>query len=407
MAKKYDKLVVEALVSGETLDRPGFAEAAVWLADGTGDLGTIEEQVALSAIEAATRGQAIDRLQSLERSKKALKKAARVGLHKLKSAGVTVAPVRSAARFTLGVEAVEHWSTAWLSPPDPEGYAQVFLFWSDADLVGFYLCLGGGGQGIREDETTLYPSTRSRLRKLQKDFQADPIMREIPFTTGLNLAQAAFKDYQTLTGKVPMDWADFLANVPEPTKLAAQLLNPIAGFPAEVDLEALQQFENLQRLTGIDWPVKFEALSEVGIELMTFMNSDLEISEEIREERMKGIEAKAGEAGLTDEVRVSVGRRLRQLAIYAAAGGQADFASEAWNHHLAVTTGVPAADMPYFCWVCVGNLLTALQSMMGLPDESVGLPGFPGGSMGAPALADHGHAHSHDHSHVHGPDCDH
>jgi len=407
LAKKYDKQVVEALVSGEVLDSAGFAEAAAWLADGSGDLGALNEQVALSAIEAAVRGQAIDRLQSLERSKKALKKAARAGLHRLKSTGVTVAPARQAARFTLGAEAVEHWSTAWLSPPDPEGYAQVFLFWSDAELVGFYLCLGGGGQGIREDETTLYPSTRSRLRKLQKDFSADPVMREIPFTTGLNLAQAAFDDYQALTGKAPMDWADFLANVPAGTKTAAQLLNPIAGFPAEVDKAALSQFENLQRLTGIDWPVQFQALSEVGIELMTFMNSDLEISEEVREERMKALEIKAGDAGLTEVARASIGRRLRQLAIYAAAGGQADFASEAWNYHLAVTSGLPAADLPFFCWVSVGNLLSALQSMMGAPDGGMGLPGFSGGELAAPALAEHGHGHSHDHHHEHGPECDH
>lgn len=383
---KYDKKLAAALAAGEAHEATDYEAAAAWLA-GSGGLAGVDRRTALSAVQAAVLKRDIERLQALEaEGDKALRKAARAGLHKLRSAGVEVVERREATRFSLGTEEVAHWSTAWLSPPDPDGYSQVFLIWADADLVGFYLCIGGGAQGILEEETGLYPATRSLLRRLQKDLQAEPAMREIPFTTGLYLAQEAMTRYQELTGNHPMDWADFLANVPEGTRTAAQLLNPIAGFSAQVDVEGLQSWETLERLVGHDWLISVDQLGEVGLEVIAFLNSELEISDELRKERLAELEVKAGEAALTDEVRESIGRRLRHLAIYASAGGQADFASEAWNHYLAVTGGTPAAQLPYFCHVSMTWLVEVLPMMSRYGNF------------------EHDHDHSHDHSHGHSHD---
>ena len=98
---KYDKTIVEALVSGA-----GEDEVRTWLDRGVGDPGSWNPTLAGSAIEAAVRLQKVELLQSLERAPKPLKKAARRGLHKLKSQGVTVDA--AAPKAKLSSWQVEH-----------------------------------------------------------------------------------------------------------------------------------------------------------------------------------------------------------------------------------------------------------------------------------------------------------
>jgi hypothetical protein len=389
MAKKYDKKLVDDLISGAA-DGP----AAAWLA-GDGSLEGVDAQVALSAVEAAVKTRNIERLQSLEDDgDKALRKAARAGLHRLRSAGVEVPERREAARFTLAPEAINHWSTAWIGPPDGDGYSQIFLFWADAELQGFYACHGGGGQGIIEENTRLIPSTRSRMRTFIDGFSVDPYMHEVPFTTGLHLCQNALSLFEEITGRVPQDWANFLANVPEGTRNAAQLLNPIAGLTAAVDEAALSRWDQLERTAGHDWPFDTEAMSPVGVELLEFLSSELEVPDDVREARVKEMEVKAAEAGLTDEARKAFTRRLRNLAIYAAAGGEAALAAQAWNHLQALEAGVEVSKMPYFGHVAMSQVYHSFEQMMSA---------F-GGQMGADFLHEghsHDHGHGHDHSHDH------
>ncbi|MCB9762326.1 MAG: hypothetical protein H6739_21180 [Alphaproteobacteria bacterium] len=242
MARTYDPQVASALATGQPApeDVAQFDSAAAWLAEGTPSLDTVPLPLALAAIEAAIRVQAVERLLALDSAPKALRKAARAGLHRLKAGGVDVRqPARRAASFTLGREQINVPPRAFLTPADLHGYAQFVLGVTDDEGSCVLMGAFGGPEGFRE--VNHGHVSRSSLRKLIDEVNEQiPLMIEVPFDEALHHILPSVDRYAQLHGGAPHDWAHFSEHLDAATLDAARLVDPIGALPETPDPEHLE-----------------------------------------------------------------------------------------------------------------------------------------------------------------------
>jgi hypothetical protein len=123
MSEKINKRLAESLASGATLPEvPGYDQAAAWLKGEGAGLEGLDHELALAAVEAAVKQKNGALLLELESASKALKKAGRAGLHRLRSAGVVVEEAkRQGTVFTLGRDEEMPPPRAALTPLSPRG----------------------------------------------------------------------------------------------------------------------------------------------------------------------------------------------------------------------------------------------------------------------------------------------
>jgi len=338
---------VDALRAGTAPDDApeGWAVAEEWLADGSGSLESLDERLALSALEAAVATQALERVQGLDDSPdKELRKAARRALHRLRSAGVDVADTAPAKRFSLSAEVVDIPSRAFLGHAHQEGYAPFLLTATDAE--GSCILAGeiGGGEGVRN--TTHLHVTRRDLREVWKDAEGNADLVEVSFVTGMHFVKRGMESARALLGRSPHDWDHFLGHISKGTVTAAQLLDTADGLSAELDEAGLAQLDEGKLLAEREWfrfwPVPDEAIGALFEDLSAAAASDLAPTEEAQAERREDAFEKAADAALSDAVvRKRWQEYLRISVAVLRAQGQDAKAAEVHNLGLALAAGLP------------------------------------------------------------------
>lgn len=259
MSAKYDARIAGALAAGtpnlEGVD--GYPAALAWLSAGTGDLSGVPETVALSAIEAAVRLRKSDRLAALENGPKAMRKAGRAGLHRLKAAGVVVEAPRQAASFTLSAETVNVPPRAVMSHPDISGLSQIAMACTDAEGTCAVIGVFGGAEGVRKLEHGHL--SRGSARKFFEELTAQQGVLEVPFAHALHHALANI-EVARAKGAVPHEWDHFSEHLTAQHLAAAAAYSPLGELPEVAEEGRLEASDALEPLLGgIPWSVSSAA----------------------------------------------------------------------------------------------------------------------------------------------------
>lgn len=259
MSAKYDARIAGALAAGtpnlEGVD--GYPAALAWLSSGTGDLSGVPETVALSAIEAAVRLRKSDRLAALENGPKAMRKAGRAGLHRLKAAGVVVEAPRQAASFTLSAETVNVPPRAVMSHPDISGHTQIAMACTDAEGTCAVIGIFGGAEGVRKLEHGHL--SRGSARKFFEELTAQQGVLEVPFAHALHHALANI-EVARAKGAVPHEWDHFSEHLTAQHLAAAAAYSPLGELPEVAEEGRLEASDALEPLLGgIPWSVSSAA----------------------------------------------------------------------------------------------------------------------------------------------------
>ncbi len=346
-AAKPVKAWVEALGQGTAPDNApeGWAVAEEWLADGSGSLESLDARLALSAVQAAVAAQAIGPLQALDDSPdKALRKAARTALHRLRSAGFEVTEAPRSHRFSLGAEIVDIPSRAFLGHAHQEGYAPFLL--TATDQEGSCILAGeiAGSEGVRG--TTHLHLTRRDLREVWKDAEGNSELAEVSFVTGLHFVKRGMETAKALSGRSPHDWDHFLGHLSQGTLTAAQLLDTADGLASELDEGALDQLDEGKLLAEREWfrfwPVPEEAINTLFEDLTRAAEADLAPSDEAANERRADAFRAAADKALADPtIRERWQEYLRISVVVLQARGEPERAAEVHNLGLALAAGLP------------------------------------------------------------------
>ena len=322
---KYDKIVVDALTSGAGAD-----EVRTWLDTGEGDPASWNPLLAGSAIEAAVQLKNVALLQSLERAPKALKKAARRGLHKLKSQGVTVESAAPKA-FALSREEINVPPVAFVGPPDVEGYSEFFLGFTDAEGTCCTMGRFGGNEGFRS--LSHGHISRGALRKMKGEMKA--ILTEVPFTEALHHILPSVDIFAALRGQVPHDWEHFVTHLPE-EMMAEAALNPLPDADsADVGGSSMLPADIWFSM----WPVSDDAITQV-------VSAFAARAESGEDADLAPLMDDAAEVALSPDVRTEWVRRTRLAASAARARGEEHLLNSALRLEQALTTGTSARDIP-------------------------------------------------------------
>jgi hypothetical protein len=330
---RWDSAQVEALVSGG-----GDATARAWL-DGQGDLDG-DASLVLSAIEAAVKLQAVAPLQALDAGPH--KKLGRKALHRLRTAGVEVEAPRAQTSFSLARERITVEPVAYVGPPDPDGYSEFMLAYTDEEGTCAVMGWFGGPRGIRN--TSHGHLTRTGLRELSRDLQAAPHLVRLPFIEALAHILPAAAQAEAVEGHPPHDWEHFVTHVPQAT-LTASLTHDAARSRAEaVDAEQLKGSSHLASNPWFQlWPVAPEAMEQVVTQLAAKMDEpDGEDGEPA--DMMSELSA-AAETALSG-MREEWARRARLAATACDALGDSDGATTAAMIALAIEADMPASELP-------------------------------------------------------------
>lgn len=338
MAKKFDKTVVDALANGQ-----GDAAALAWL-DGTGPIQDLDPGMAMNAIQAAVALQKVALLQSLEKAPKVLRKAARLGLHKLKSQGVSIQDVPSRSFGLKGAE-IDPDPTALIGPADQEGYSEFLLGWTDAEGTCILMGRFGGPEGMRD--LSHGHSSRGELRRMLREMNEQaPYMTRMPFGSAMQFVLPAVERVRELTGGVPHDWEHFAGHVP------ADKLQGVAGpavQEADVDTDALQGSHALVNHPWFAlWPVETDLVQRMVGQLAQAIDapeSDEPSEGEVTD--MTQILSELAAEGLDNPViRTEWARRAAMAAAACEVRGEDYAAGMAKNLHKALITDVPAGQIP-------------------------------------------------------------
>ncbi|MCP4809224.1 MAG: hypothetical protein GY913_12585 [Proteobacteria bacterium] len=341
MAKKknrWDKAVVEALVAGN-----GDEAVLAWLA-GTGALETSDVTLGLSAVEAAVQTGAVAPLQSIGAVHKDVTKAAKKGLHRLKSKGIEVADApRAKSSFTLASDTSSIPPVAMFGPPTVEGYSEFVLSCTDDEGTCVLMGAFGGKEGIRN--LTHGHVSRKQLRDLRKEIGQQSAMVELPFTEAMSHLLPSIDRVQALTGKLPHDWDHFVTHVPAGTLDAARTHDALSGVEPSPDMEgtsALSMHPWFQL-----WPVASDAIEEVVTKLSTKMEEDSGDDGEETPSMHADLAAASAKALDGDGIRDEWVRRARLATSVAKAAGDDTLASTAAAIANHVGSGGDAGDIPF------------------------------------------------------------
>lgn len=339
MAKKFDKKIAAELAQGQ-----GDAAALAWL-DGSGNIQDMGPAMAMNAIQAAVLQQNVALLQSLESAPKVLRKAARLGLHKLKSQGVSVQEAAPSRSFGLKSAEIDPDPTALIGPADREGYSEFLLAWTDQ--VGTCILMGrfGGAEGMRD--LSHGHSSRGELRRMLREMSEQvPYMTRMPFDDAMRFVLPAVERVRELSGGVPEGWEVFAGSVP-PERLQPSQTAPAPG--GKVDTDALQGSSALVNHPWFSlWPVETDLVQKmVGAlaQAMEAPESDDPTDNEVTD--MTQILSDMAAEGLDNpEIRGEWVRRAAMASVACQARGE-DYAAEmAANLHKALLSDVSAAQIP-------------------------------------------------------------
>ena len=340
MAKlKFDKAVVAAILAG---DHP----ASAWLS-GQGDINALSREVAISAIEAARQQQAgalLDAARSGAKDK-AVRKAAGAALHRLKSAGVTVAraPSQATAWSPRADLDAPPPPAALIGLPDPNGYFPFILVsYSRGDACASVGLAGAGRGHIDAEHGHL---SRSDARTMLSSNQAEQGLRAVPFHVALHFIQRAFEEAGV--GQ-PHGFDHLLESVPEGVKNSARLIDPLEGQEAEIDSDALHAAEPLlDPANGLYLALPEEDAYSAITAIGEAMNSPLELDEESRSRRAEAAIDEAADSYLTELSRRTWALALDVASFIAFREGDEDMRRTARANALALRAGTAGRDVPF------------------------------------------------------------
>ena len=275
---------------------------------------------------------------------KALRKAARKSLYKLKSVGLeietTVKPLLGAIKH--------HRYKALISPVDGTGTQLIFL--TQEMMAGdlhFLQVVASDEDGIAEC-TSRRGMTKKMLAKLPETFAMQigahgPMLAE----TEYDFAMSLLLDAEKVTESLPEDYEsnkEFFE-----LSAAQNIANPV--YQA-LKVDELKQQPNFQRMSAdlfkedhfLTWHLPLNELADYAQELLDQEDSAIEITPETRQERKEGVYQKVVEAKLTDAVIQRLRRRLEIMAYFFMQQQQTDDAQKALS--AAITLGeTPAAQL--------------------------------------------------------------
>jgi hypothetical protein len=389
MSEKINKRLAEALASGATLpDVPGYDQAAAWLKGEGAGLEGLDHELALAAVEAAVKQKNGALLLELESASKALKKAGRAGLHRLRSAGVVVEEAkRQGTVFTLGRAEEMPPPRAAVTPLSPNGEFQFSLMYTDSEGSCVVIGVGGGDAGVHNIQHGHL--SRSSGRGMWKDLlgnRESPLI-EVPFLSALSLVLPVIAEHAAKKGEAPHEWSHFITHVPADVLAAAQLHEPFGALPEGYDPELLADTEVVSNHPFFAaWPVSRSALS-AGMAALPLLFGGAPEGEDAGPSLDKIIEEAAALVFEEDAVRLDWARRARWAGMLADAIQDETLARVARNLAVAIESGVESSALPLAQQTAMQQIIAGMNyatQNMNLGDM-MGEAGEPGEDGEAPA----------------------
>jgi hypothetical protein len=247
-----------------------------------------------------------------------LRKEARRGLHRLRAAGLEAPSPRPAAAQVFPAEPRAEIVNAWASPPDGVG-SRVLWLMAARSLGGVYaagMVLNDvvGMKACAVDETT-----RKRFNARLTEMQADEklALMQIPQRYARQLVGEALELNRETGFAVPRDYQVYeraldspalpfeLAIVYEEISVAEIRLDPelLAKSAAVLDEEELK-----------GWFFGFDDVRSFALDLLQARQSQIVLSEELKEERIERIRSSALRQVVTPPIQRALRRRLEEIA---------------------------------------------------------------------------------------------
>jgi hypothetical protein len=324
---------------------------ALWLAGGDGSIDDLELSAALVVIEASKRMGKVDRLQVAKKAAdKRVKKAAAKAIHSLRSSGhEVVEETSSRTGWSMSAETIDIPSPVGLiGLPQGDGYFPFILVAHNRD--GACVCAGvaGSGQGFQDSDHAHVG--RSKARDIVENARGDHNLVEVPFHVALHFAERAFAEGG---GREPHGWSHMLSSVPEGTRTAAQMLDPLQKQEAELDTGALHE---LDALCDGQHRVVFnleERISGPRVEaVLSALTSMVEVDEASRRQRISDEVVSAANEALDGHARQTWTLAMDVIASISEIAGWEAERKVARHTALALKAGRPGADIPFFrMWV--------------------------------------------------------
>jgi hypothetical protein len=301
----------------------------------------------MAAVEAAVKQKNGALLLELESASKALKKAGRAGLHRLRSAGVVVEEAkRPGTVFTLGRAEEMPPPRAALTPISANGDFQFVLMYTDSEGSCVVMGVGGGSETVHSLQHGHL--SRSSGRSMWKDLignRESPLM-EVPFLSGLSVVLPVIAAHAAKSGEAPHEWSHFITHVPPDVLAAAQVHEPFGALPEGYDPELLADTEVVSNHPFFAaWPISRSALT-AGMSALPLLFGGAPEGEEAGPGLDKIIEEAAALVFDEDEVRLDWARRARWAGMLADAIQDETLARVARNLAVAIESGVESSALP-------------------------------------------------------------
>jgi len=258
---------------------------------------------------------------------KAVAKAARRALHRLKSQGIALEELAPPAPAEVGLIGGRRILRAMMTPMDPEG-GQFFALYVSAPLSGpeFIQVLANDVEGIKE--TAIAPVTKRELAEhLEEAQQAGMSLVDVPAEYVLFRVREFEAINQERGTPLPYKYHFCLELFHMPGREYGQ--PPIYE---EIDAEAVRSDPSLPGRAGElfetpefeRWFLPTEEIKPVGLRIMEAQESLLVLSEAAKEERIERIFKEAADELFTPEVRARYKRRLEENAYMLFHAGRAE-----------------------------------------------------------------------------------
>ena len=336
----------------EQVESGSFDSPAVqWLVDNTVAIDALDTEDALLVIEAARRMGKIDRLlASKNASDKRIKKAVAKAIHSLRSSGHSfVEDETEKTGWSLGAETIDiPEPISLLGLPQGDGYFPFILSVHSRDGAIVMAGVAGSGQGFQDSDQAYVG--RSKAREIIDNARRDHNLVEVPFHVALHLTERAFAEGG---GRQPEGWRSMLAAVPEGTRNAARMLDPLQRQEQELDSAVLHEFESLaDGAHRVVFNLE-ERISGPRIDaVLAAMTSSIEVDEDSRKKRIADEVASAANEVMDGHARQTWTLAMDVVACISEVAGWDAERRLARHTSLALSAGRPGADIPFFrVWI--------------------------------------------------------
>jgi len=361
MPKGVNMAAVEALLarieSGDAQD-----PLVEWVTSGAGEVGAFDLDDALVAVEAARRMGLGDRLQQAKASgPKAVRKAAGRALHSMKSQGQAVPEVlRAQTTWSLEPEATELPApVGLLGLVQSDGYFPFIMVATGHE--GACVCAGVAGAGRGYQDADHAHVGRGRAREIIADARRDHALVELPFHVALNLVERAFDEGGRGS---PHGWSHMLESVPDATRTASRVLDPLQRQTDVFDRAALNDIEPLLEgknriVFGLDEQASGPAVEECAAAL----TSPVMTNANDRRARIASIVKVATTEALAGAARDTWILAMDVVAVIGAVNEDEPLRVAARQTGLALREGLDGGEIPFFR-VWVERQLAAVTEMI-------------------------------------------